>query len=237
MRRSGVGGGRREGPCGFEPMKTTAILLALAMFGTFAALTPAAGAETLSTNPYLKIGDIATMRLPTSLVTWSISDISEGAYNHKLNVYLPDGSQLGAVRFQSASLPLVEIVQLDDAPIQLPTLGAAQAQTAHCNPTVHSWTVCADVFYNGGGAPVYNQGSASGMSSSYYCYNCLQVQGCQQTIANSCSNTIYFTVSGTSTTGSVCWTWGALRYVWTYAVFDGAGVASDKTWVGVNTSC
>ena len=200
--------------------------------------TPASAADTLEVaNPYLVVEGVAAMKVPSPLVTWTATPLDDGVHHWKVTVFDVDGSVYGALRLTDTELPSIG-VSLDEGPIALPEESpGAIRPLSNCTPTVHSYTLCADISYAGGSGAVWNQAWTYGQGSGYYCYNCLTIQGCYEALFTFCDREALFTVQGSSSGASVCWTWGAWRDVWTKAIYDGVSVTSDRVWVTATTSC
>lgn len=149
------------------------------------------------------------------------------------------GTPYGALKVQIDSSPRISVIA-DTARtiVAVPDDAAAQAESCSTAP-VHG-DICANIFYNGGSAPVWNQGTAKNVApSSYSCTNalCMWVYGCEITIVTKCDRYVNFFVYAPNTSGSVCWNWGAYRYVFTKAQWDGGAVSSNSVWVTWNTGC
>lgn len=187
---------------------------------------------------YVVIEGIAAMKVPSSLATWAVSPTDDAGYQSKVTVFNADGSVYGALRLHEELVPPITLIETT-APLGVPELAAGGGITiqSNCTTTIHGYSLCADVSYAGGSGAVWNSGSTSGQSGSYYCYNCLTIQGCYEALFTFCDRQVLFTVSGSSTAAAVCWTWGAWRDVWTKAIYDGASVTSNRVWITATTSC
>lgn len=212
--------------------------LILSALTVFAAFAPApASAEPAALAPYLVVEGVAAMKVPSMLVTWTVTPIQEEDARWKITVHDVDGSVYGALRLTTEIVPPIAL-SLDSAPLALPQEDSnGIGILSNCVTTLHSYSLCADVSYAGGSGAVWNMGSTSGQSNSYYCYNCLTIQGCYEALFTFCDRQVLFTVSGSSTGAGVCWTWGAWRDVWTKAIYDGVSVTSNRVWVTATTTC
>jgi len=218
--------------------KAGLFLCALTVLATFLPAPASALPELtdVSTN-YVVVDGIAAMKVPSAFVTWRVSFIDEGDYRSKLTVYDADGSVFGALRFVESALPSITLITTSE-PLGIPEASSGQVSIqSNCTTTIHSYSLCAGISYAGGSGAVWNQGSTSGQSSSYYCFNCLTIQGCYEALFTFCDRQVLFTVSGSSTGVGVCWSWGAWRDVWTKAIYDGVSVTSNRVWVTATTTC
>ena len=211
---------------------STLIFLAAFMPAAASAADPVAVA-----TPYLVVEGVAAMKVPSTFVTWTVTPLHDGEHRWKVTVHDADGSVYGALRLENAELPPIAVV-VHEVPLGLPEQSPADIRLlSNCTGTVHGYTLCADISYAGGSGAVWNQGWTYGQSEGYYCYNCLTIQGCYEALFTFCDREARFTVEGSSTGASVCWTWGAWRDVWTKAIYDGVSVTSDRVWVTATTTC